>query len=356
MSRAFLRIDASTVGHYRFALFSPIGADGLTGEEYPNCRGPLATGSAQAQESSFARQTTEYWQSDNASASRAPRGRTSESMRRGACTCSCALRTSPTPERRCYLLACSRFIVGWAVSAVNDRHLTIKALEMAVKRRAPEAGLLHHSDQGCTYASEDYQAILDARGGEADGSRGQLHQVRSGVFGGWGILPASRGSRACLAEAIGEVSAKAGSRVHRFRARVCPGGIDHRPGGTPSRGSSGIAQAARRSVLFRMPALASVPRFGTLFRGSTPGPHVRQRFADAATRARMTRAVVDRPSALLVSFRPGEWPGRCECLDLSAGRHSSAACQSPPLFHGPVIANVMPGDWMLRKSHWPSGL
>ena len=58
----------------------------------------------------------------------------------------------------------SRFIVGWAVSAVNDRHLTIKALEMAVKRRAPEAGLLHHSDQGSTYASEDYQAMLDARG------------------------------------------------------------------------------------------------------------------------------------------------------------------------------------------------
>jgi putative transposase len=57
----------------------------------------------------------------------------------------------------------SRFIVGWAISPVNDRHLTINALEMALKRRAPAAGLLHHSDQGCTYASEDYQAILDAR-------------------------------------------------------------------------------------------------------------------------------------------------------------------------------------------------
>jgi len=57
----------------------------------------------------------------------------------------------------------SRFIVGWAVSAVNDRHLTIKALEMALKRRVPGAGLLHHSDQGCTYASEDYQALLEAR-------------------------------------------------------------------------------------------------------------------------------------------------------------------------------------------------
>ena len=56
----------------------------------------------------------------------------------------------------------SRFVVGWAVSAVNDRHLTIKALDMALKRRCPKAGLWHHSDQGSTYASEDYQAILDA--------------------------------------------------------------------------------------------------------------------------------------------------------------------------------------------------
>ena len=58
----------------------------------------------------------------------------------------------------------SRFIVGWAVSAVNDRHVTIKALEMALKRRCPEIGLLHHSDQGCTYASKDYQSLLDVRG------------------------------------------------------------------------------------------------------------------------------------------------------------------------------------------------
>jgi len=58
----------------------------------------------------------------------------------------------------------SRFIVGWAISAVNDRHVTIRALEMALKRRGPDAGLLHHSDQGSTYASEDYQDVLDAHG------------------------------------------------------------------------------------------------------------------------------------------------------------------------------------------------
>jgi transposase InsO family protein len=58
----------------------------------------------------------------------------------------------------------SRFIVGWAVSAVNDRRLTIKALEMALQRRCPEMGLLHHSARGCTYTSEEYQAVLTARG------------------------------------------------------------------------------------------------------------------------------------------------------------------------------------------------
>ena len=58
----------------------------------------------------------------------------------------------------------SRFVVGWGISAVNDRHLTLKALDMALKRRCPAIGLLHHSDQGCTYASEDYQTRLDVHG------------------------------------------------------------------------------------------------------------------------------------------------------------------------------------------------
>lgn len=48
--------------------------------------------------------------------------------------------------------------------AVNDRHLVIKALEMAVRRRCPDQGLLHHSDQGSPYASEDYQKQLEAGG------------------------------------------------------------------------------------------------------------------------------------------------------------------------------------------------
>jgi transposase InsO family protein len=42
--------------------------------------------------------------------------------------------------------------------------LTLKALEMAVQRRCPEPGLLHHSDRGCTYTCEDYQTYLAGRG------------------------------------------------------------------------------------------------------------------------------------------------------------------------------------------------
>jgi len=65
----------------------------------------------------------------------------------------------------------SKYVVGWALSPVNDRHLTIAALVMAIGRRCPDAGLLHHSDQGCTYASEDYRKILADRGIDCSMSR-----------------------------------------------------------------------------------------------------------------------------------------------------------------------------------------
>src|SRR5262249_39191804 len=58
----------------------------------------------------------------------------------------------------------SRFVVGWALSAVNDRQLALRALEMALRRRCPDEGLMHHSDQGSPYSSEDYQKALGSRG------------------------------------------------------------------------------------------------------------------------------------------------------------------------------------------------
>jgi transposase InsO family protein len=50
----------------------------------------------------------------------------------------------------------SRRVVGWAVSANNDRALAMSALDRATSARTPAAGLVHHSDRGSVYASHDY--------------------------------------------------------------------------------------------------------------------------------------------------------------------------------------------------------
>lgn len=54
----------------------------------------------------------------------------------------------------------SRRVVGLAMSERIDRALVLQALRAAVGRRAPAAGLVHHSDRGSQYASDDYQAAL----------------------------------------------------------------------------------------------------------------------------------------------------------------------------------------------------
>jgi transposase InsO family protein len=54
--------------------------------------------------------------------------------------------------------------VGWTLTARNDRHLVVKAMEMALRRRRPRPGLIFHSDQGSPYASEDHQKLLAAHG------------------------------------------------------------------------------------------------------------------------------------------------------------------------------------------------
>jgi transposase InsO family protein len=71
-----------------------------------------------------------------------------------------------TPEGWLYLAVIidlfSRFVVGWALSPIIDRHLVLKALDMAVRRRGPAAGRIFHSDQGSQYASEDHRKALVA--------------------------------------------------------------------------------------------------------------------------------------------------------------------------------------------------
>ncbi|HBG26067.1 MAG TPA: hypothetical protein DDX75_03110 [Phycisphaerales bacterium] len=51
----------------------------------------------------------------------------------------------------------SRRIVGWSMSERIDSQLVMDALKMAVHQRRPVDGLIHHSDRGVQYASEDFQ-------------------------------------------------------------------------------------------------------------------------------------------------------------------------------------------------------
>lgn len=74
----------------------------------------------------------------------------------------------PTDEGWLYLAVvldlCSRRVVGWATDPRRDRRLSCSALEMALGRRRPRRGLLHHSDQGGQYACWDYQQLLEDNG------------------------------------------------------------------------------------------------------------------------------------------------------------------------------------------------
>lgn len=58
----------------------------------------------------------------------------------------------------------SRKVVGWAMSSQIDTTLVQDALERALWRRQPSAGLLHHSDRGSQYASHAYQDMLAKHG------------------------------------------------------------------------------------------------------------------------------------------------------------------------------------------------
>jgi transposase InsO family protein len=65
----------------------------------------------------------------------------------------------------------SRKIVGWAMDAHMETSLIVRALDMAIGNRRPDAGLLHHSDRGCQYTSGGYRQHLAAHGMTASMSR-----------------------------------------------------------------------------------------------------------------------------------------------------------------------------------------
>ena len=58
----------------------------------------------------------------------------------------------------------SRRVIGWAVSDRLKRDLPIKALKRAIALRQPPPGVIHHSDRGSQYCSNDYRKLLKDHG------------------------------------------------------------------------------------------------------------------------------------------------------------------------------------------------
>lgn len=58
--------------------------------------------------------------------------------------------------------AFSRRVIGWALDRTLESRLASEALQMALKRRKPAPGLVHHSDRGIQYAARDYTDLLKA--------------------------------------------------------------------------------------------------------------------------------------------------------------------------------------------------
>jgi transposase InsO family protein len=71
----------------------------------------------------------------------------------------------PTREGWLYLAVvldlASRLVVGWSMGETLESKLAIDALDSALKRRRPPRGLLHHSDRGVQYASNEYRELLE---------------------------------------------------------------------------------------------------------------------------------------------------------------------------------------------------
>jgi putative transposase len=60
--------------------------------------------------------------------------------------------------------AFSRKVIGYSVSRSMDTNLVLDALRMAIAKRHPGAGVIHHSDRGAQYASLEYTSELKSRG------------------------------------------------------------------------------------------------------------------------------------------------------------------------------------------------
>lgn len=70
----------------------------------------------------------------------------------------------PTHEGKLYLCVVidlySKLVIGWSMHHRQDRHMVLRAVEMALWQRQGTGSVILHSDRGCQFTSDDYQKFL----------------------------------------------------------------------------------------------------------------------------------------------------------------------------------------------------
>ena len=94
----------------------------------------------------------------------------------------------------------SRMIVGWSMADHLRSRLVLDALEMALYRRRPEPGLIHHSDQGCQggFKRSSQHSIERGCDGQAEGVGSESDRAAGGAFAGAAARGPARASGAVL--------------------------------------------------------------------------------------------------------------------------------------------------------------
>jgi transposase InsO family protein len=118
----------------------------------------------------------------------------------------------PTSEGDLYLATTmdlwSRMIVGWAIRETMEEDLVHQAFDMAVQRRWPDPGLLHHSDQGSQYTANGFrQRLRDCQCIESNSRKGNVwdNAVKESFFSSLEMELLRKKRFSTKAEAIQEV-------------------------------------------------------------------------------------------------------------------------------------------------------
>ncbi len=89
----------------------------------------------------------------------------------------------------------SRRIVGWSMSRWMSRRIVLAALRMAIDARQPEGTLIHHSDRGAQYTSDDFRNALSRHGIECSMSSSGNCYDNAAVESFFGLLKRERVNR-----------------------------------------------------------------------------------------------------------------------------------------------------------------